>query len=59
MSTNESLKLYIDVKKISSKDVPLVTATDHVQNTLNLDGETKNKVVEMRMNLENIHVPDI
>ena len=57
MSTNESLKLYVDVIKISSKDVSLVTIIDHTQNTLNLEIETKNKVIEMRMNIENIPTP--
>ena len=56
---NESLKLYVDVRKISCKDVPLVTIRDHTHNTLNLAIATENKVVEMRMNLENIHVPDM
>ena len=34
VSTNESLELYGDVKKISSKDVSLVTIRDHAKNTL-------------------------
>ena len=59
ISTNESLKLYDDVRKISIKDVSLVTVRDHDQNNLNLAVVTKNKVVEMRMNLENIYVPDM
>ena len=36
VSTNEPLKLDSDVRKISSKDVSLVTIRDHTQNTLNL-----------------------
>ena len=44
ISTNESLKLYVDVRKNSSKDVSLVTIRDHTQNTLNLAVSTKNKV---------------
>ena len=59
VSTNESLKLYDDVRKISSKDVALVTVRDHTQNTSNLAIATKNKVAKMRMNLENILVPDM
>ena len=51
IAKNESLKLYADVRKISSKDVSLVTVRYHTQNTLNLALETKNKVVEMRMSL--------
>ena len=50
-TTNGSLKLYADVRKISRKDVSLVTVRDHNQNTLNLAIATKNKVVEMRMNI--------
>ena len=45
VTSNESLKLYADVKKISSKDVSLVTVRDHTQNTLNMAIETKIKVV--------------
>ena len=51
-SLDESLKLYADVRKKSSKDVSLVTVTDHAKNTLNLAVSTKNKVAEMRLNLE-------
>ena len=36
-----------------------VTIRDHTQNTLNLEITTKNKVAEMRMNLENIPTPDM
>ena len=53
VSTSESLKLYADVKKISSKDVSLMIVRDNIQNTINLAVATKNKVAEMRMNLEN------
>ena len=59
VSTNESLKLYVDVRKISSKDVALVTVRDHAQNTLNLAVTSKNKVAEMMINMENIPVPDM
>ena len=41
---DESLKLYADVRKFSSKDVSLVTITYHAKNTLNLAVSTKNKV---------------
>ena len=57
ISTNESLKLNANVRKISSKYVSLITDRDHTQNTLNLAVSTKNKVAEMRMNLENIPLP--
>ena len=56
-SLDESLKLYAYVRNISSKDIYLVTATDHAKNTLKLPVATKNKIVEMRLNLENILVP--
>ena len=59
ISMNESLKLYADVRKISNKDVSLVTVRDHTQNTLNLAVATKNRVAVIRLNLENIHVPDM
>ena len=44
VSKNESLNLYSDVRKISSKDVALVTVRYHTHNTLNLVVATKNKV---------------
>ena len=56
---DESLKLYAYVRNISSKDVSLVIVKCHTQNTLNLAIETKNKVVEIRMNLESIPTPDM
>ena len=34
-----------------------LTVRDHTQNNLNITIATKNKVAEMRMNLEKIHVP--
>ena len=59
MALDESLKLYAEVTKISSKDVSLVTIRDHNQDTFNLEIETKNKVAEMKMILENIPIPDM
>ena len=56
---DESLKLYVELKKISNKDVSLVSVRDHTQNTLNLRIETKNKVPKMRMSLDNIPIPDM
>ena len=58
-SLDESLKLYVDVSKITSKDVSLVTIKDHAHNTLNSGVDTKNRVGKMRFNLENIPVPDM
>ena len=59
VASEEALKLYEKVRKISSEDVSLVTVRDHSQNTLNLAITTKNEVVEMKMNLENIPIPDM
>ena len=59
VATDEDLKLYLDTRKISNKDVSLETVRDHTQNTLNLEITTKNKVVEMKMKLENIHILDM
>ena len=53
------MKLYSEVIKISNQDVSLVSVRDYSQNTLNLALETKNRVVEMEMDLENIPIPDM
>ena len=45
-SLDESLKLYVDVRKNSSKEVSLVIVKDHAKNTLNLAVATKNKIVK-------------
>ena len=39
---DESLKLYVEVRKISSKDVSLVIVRDNAQNSLNLAVSIKN-----------------
>ena len=49
--------MYAEVKKISNNVVSLVSVRDLSQNTLNLEIVTKNKVVEMKMSLENIPIP--
>ena len=59
ITTNESLKLYADVRKSCSKEVSLVSVRDHKKNTLNLSIAYKNKVVEMRINLDDIPVLDM
>ena len=59
MASGEAMKLYEEVWKISNKDVSLVSVRNHTQNTLNTAIETKNKVVEMKMSLENIPIPDM
>ena len=43
-SLDESPKLYADARKISSKEVSLVTVKDHAKNNLNLVVSTKNKI---------------
>ena len=43
-SLDESMKLYVDVRKISNKEVSLVTVKDHAKNNLNLVVSTKNKI---------------
>ena len=57
--SKESLKLYLEVRKISSQDVSLITVRDYSQNTLNLALTTKNRVVEMKMDFKNIPIPDM
>ena len=57
--SNESLKLYVEVRKLSSQDTSLITVRDHAKNTLNLAVTTGNKVVAMRMNLKNIPTTDM
>ena len=37
----------------------LISIKDHSENTLNLALENKNKVAEMKMDLENIPIPDM
>ena len=59
MAIDEALKLYAYVRKISSKEVSLVTVKDHAKNTLNLAVSTKNRIEEMRLNLKDIPVPDM
>ena len=56
---DESLKLYADVRNISSKSVSLVTVKNHAKYTLNLAVAIKNGVAEMRLNLEDIPVPNM
>ena len=53
------MKLYAEVRKLSNHDTSLVTVRGHAKNTLNLAVTTRNKVVEMRMNLKNIPATDV
>ena len=50
-SLDESLKLYVNVRKTSRKYVYLVTVKDHAQNTLNLEVANNNRVVDMMLKL--------
>ena len=51
--------MYSEVGKISSQYVSLSTVRDYSHKTLNMSLETKNKVVEMKMDLKNIPILDI
>ena len=59
IASKESLKLYSEVRKISSQDVSLIIVRDYSENTLNLTLATKNWVAKMKRNLENIPIPDM
>ena len=59
ITLEETLKLYSEVRKIYNQDVSLISVRDYSRNTLNLALATKNRVVEMEIYLENIHVPDM
>ena len=56
---NESLKLFVEVRKACGQEVSLVFVRDHKHNTLNLEITSRNKVVEMKINLDDIPVPDM
>ena len=55
----ETIKLYYEVRNISNQDVSLVSVRDYVQNTLNLDLDSKKIVVEVKMNLDDIPILDM
>ena len=59
ISSEESLKLYSEVRKSSTQDVSIIVVRDYSQNTLNLALATKNTVAKMKMDLENILVLDM
>ena len=59
ITSQRSLKLYSEVRKISNQDISLVPVRDYIQNTLNLSLEIKNTVVEVKMNLHDIPIPDM
>ena len=54
ISLKEFSKPYSKVRNISSKEVSLVTVKDHTTHTLNLAIATRDKIVEMRLNLKAI-----
>ena len=57
--SKESLKLYSKFRNISNKEVSLVIVKSHVRNTLNLVVATINKIVELKLNLKDIPVPNM
>ena len=59
ITSQETMKLYSEVRKISNQDVSLVSVRDYVQNTLNSALASKNRVVEVKMNLNDIPIPDM
>ena len=59
IASEEALKLYVEVRKIYSQDVSLFTVRYYSRNTLNFSLATKNRVAKMKMNLENICIPDM
>ena len=44
---------------ISNKEVSLVTVKDHARNTLNLEVSTRNRIIAMILNLEDIWMPNM
>ena len=52
------LKLFPKVRDISDKKVSLIIVKDHVKNTLNLAVATYDRVLEMRLDLLKVPVPD-
>ena len=53
------MRLYSEVRKISNQDVSLISVRDYVQNTMNLALATKNEVTKVKMNLDDIPIPDM
>ena len=59
ISMNESFKSYAKVRKYCGKEVSLVFVRDHKNSKLNLAIESKRRVVETRMNMDDIPIPDM
>ena len=56
---NESLKFSAEVRKARGKEVSLVSVRYHKHNTLNMAIASRNRVAEMRINMDDISVPDM
>ena len=59
ITSQRSLKLYSKLSNISNQDVSLVSVRDYVHNTVNLALESKNRVTELKMNLNDIPIPNM
>ena len=59
ITSQETLKLYYEVRNISDQDVSLVSVRDYIQNTLNLALASTNTVAEVKINLDDIPIPNM
>ena len=59
ITVEETMKLCVEVRNISSQDVSLIVVRDQAHNTVNLELATNSKVAEIRMDLEDILIPDM
>ena len=59
VTSKEALKLYSEGRNISNQEVSLIVVRDQTHNTLNLVLPTNSKVVEMKMDMEDIPIPDM
>ena len=58
IAMKESLQLSAEVRKACGQEIFLVCVRDHKKNTLNLAISSRNKVVEMRLNLDSYTISD-
>ena len=58
MTAEKTMKLRAKVRNISIHDVSLIVIRDQAHSTLKLELATNSKVFEIRMNLEDIPIPD-
>ena len=58
ISSQKDLKLFPKVRDILDKEISLIIVTDHVKNNLKLAVASHGRVLEIRINLQNIPVPD-